>query len=55
MGEKPTVDEVERLIDKHLSRQWAGDSGSEGIYRIIEILRWAARPEVEKEAKSDYD
>lgn len=45
---KPTPEEVEALIDKHLARQWAGDSRSEGIYRIMEILRWAAKPEVEE-------
>lgn len=31
--------EIESLIEKHLNRQWAGDSEGAGISRIIEILR----------------
>ncbi len=31
--------EIEALIEKHLNRQWAGDSEGAGITRITEILR----------------
>lgn len=44
---KPTEQEVEMLIKKHLDSLWIGDKESDGIHRIMEILRWAAQLEVE--------
>lgn len=43
---KPTPEEAEILIEKHLNHIWSGDIRSDGVHRIIEIVRWAAKPAV---------
>ena len=52
---KPTEEEVQKLIEKYLNKMWVGDSGGIGVFRIMEILRWAARPEVQEPSSMDGD